>query len=290
MITLSEFAKKTSYYEINREERNVAAILYHFLLKEENLDLFIKKINSNLIEDKKEQYAVYFEYAFLRDLWDSIEKLKNGDKPLSLEGRNNIKKESILSTLKTLQIQQIDKIENTDSIAAFNSLFFSKGKSSTKQIVSPSNWNVSTIYENFKSNSDDFRTICMYKWCFNAKPDIVIHTSNVSAICIEAKWVSSEGSYPTSKLEKTLFDECFKSDVSNPKKNRVGQLEIQRMLMTQILGIDHVEFAYLTRSGKEQKEITELSWADIFESYDDTNTILSTQLWIKRIINECRSK
>ena len=56
-----------SYYEINREERNLTAILYHLLCIESNLRLFLEILNIpesyNYFETE-----IYYEYAFLRDL------------------------------------------------------------------------------------------------------------------------------------------------------------------------------------------------------------------------------
>ncbi len=62
---------RNGYYEINREERNLAAIFYHALLINDNTKKFLNKIYCELpiIEN---QIGIYFEYAYIRDLWNRI--------------------------------------------------------------------------------------------------------------------------------------------------------------------------------------------------------------------------
>ena len=75
------------------------------------------------------------------------------------------------------------------------------------------------LNKNIKNN-DEFEAVCKFKWAFNIKPDIVIHTSLESAVCIEAKLESDESTYPKNKKEtKPKKDsdkilECF-SDTFN---------------------------------------------------------------------------
>ena len=78
----------------------------------------------------------------------------------------------------------------------------------------------------FKSNfsdNDEFLKVYKFKWCFNAKPDIVIHSSNDHAICNEAKNISGEGIYPSKQSEKEEFNKR--------KLKYVRQTEIQKMIM-----------------------------------------------------------
>lgn len=60
-----------SYYKINREERNLCAILFHTLLIDNNFTLFLNKINCDfpVVENEK---SIYLEYAFIRDIWENI--------------------------------------------------------------------------------------------------------------------------------------------------------------------------------------------------------------------------
>ncbi len=50
------------YYEINREERNLAAIFFHVLLLADNLERFLRRTGSTQ-PLHPEQAGAYFEYA-----------------------------------------------------------------------------------------------------------------------------------------------------------------------------------------------------------------------------------
>ena len=97
---------------------------------------------------------------------------------------------------------------------------------------------------------------CMFKWSFNAKPDIVIHADRDRALCIEAKLESGEGQYPASASEKAIFDK-----LGLP---RVSQTRLQRYLMEDMLGIE-TEFLFLipelTSHATDHRMVT---WATAF--------------------------
>lgn len=109
----------------------------------------------------------------------------------------------------------------------FNEYFGAVPLPSEKYIQSPGNWSISKFKDNFPDN-DEFLKVCKFKWCFNVKPDIVIHTSNDHAICIEAKFESGEGIFPT---KQTVKDEFNRRELKF-----VGQTEIQKKIM-KLLGI-----------------------------------------------------
>lgn len=67
-MNIREIAKNNSnYYEINREERNYAAILYGALCKEQNISQFLALLGFDY--EKTDDFGIYFEYSYLRDLW-----------------------------------------------------------------------------------------------------------------------------------------------------------------------------------------------------------------------------
>ena len=184
------------YYSINREERNLAAIFYHLLLQKSNLSHFLNLVKYSLpvIED---EVAIYFEYAFLRDLWFDIDV----GVP-DIETQNHIKRTVIIDFLKPANAEELRQI----SVIDFNKYFGAVPKPSPLYIQSPGNWSIPFYNRNIWDN-EEFLKVCKFKWCFNAKPDIVIHTSNEHAICIEAKLESKEGKYPSSEKERKLFYE-----------------------------------------------------------------------------------
>ena len=161
---------KSGYFQINREERNLAAIFYHTLLLDDNLKQFVDLIgcNQKIVDN---EMGIYFEYAFIRDLWSNI------------NSGNDLKRKLILDFLKPANRQQLEEM----SILEFNKHFGAVRTLSTDIIASPSNWSIK-YYDETISDNNTFLEVCKFKWCFNAKPDIVINTSHDTAICIEAKF------------------------------------------------------------------------------------------------------
>ena len=66
------------YHTICREERNVAAILYHLLMQRENVDRFLDVVGSKLPRVRPEE-GVFFEYVRKRPL---------GQAPAGFPGRS----------------------------------------------------------------------------------------------------------------------------------------------------------------------------------------------------------
>jgi hypothetical protein len=89
-----------------------------------------------------------------------------------LKDGNELKRNIIL---EVLELSNSNELRNLD-IQDFNKIFVSRENPSENEIESPSNWNIKQISENYKDN-EDFINICKFKWSFNAKPDMVIHTS-----------------------------------------------------------------------------------------------------------------
>lgn len=251
-----------SYFKINREERNLCAILFHTLLLGNNLNLFLKKIDCNFpIEDSEK--SIYLEYAFIRDIWENIRK-ENG----VIEG-NKIKKKIILDILNLSNTNDLEKM----SISNFNNFFVQSKtrKPSSNEIESPGNWSIAKFDKN-ASNNDEFLNICKFKWSFNAKPDIVINTSDNQAICIEGKFKSGEGIYPTNKTEKDIFH----------RRNLafVGQLSIQPVIM-HLLNIE-AKYILLANSRIYSNTHNGFTWKEIFDELDTSQCPIFIKEWLKR--------
>lgn len=250
-----ELGFNEGYFKINREERNLAAIFYHTLLQGDNLRKFLDHIKCNfpIIEN---EVGIYFEYAFIRDLWSSI---KYG---------NEFKRKLILDLLQPKNRSELEKL----SVLDFNNFFGAKRTLSSEYIASPANWSLRYFHKNIP-DKDELLKVCKFKWCFNAKPDIVIHTTHETVICIEAKFESGEGKYPSNDFEKEIFKERG--------IELVGQLSIQKKLMEEILGIK-TDYIFLVR----KKSITEThktwTWQEIFKNLDTTSCPLFIKEWLKR--------
>ena len=240
MVNVREIAKLIpNYYEINREERNYAAIFFAALCRPGNAESFLKHCGI----DKKigPEFGIYFEYSYLRDLWSKIssEETKKGiiRKSLLIKGIDNIIK---------LPLKEI------------NQKFGVGGEASSKYLQYPGKWAIIKYNSNFRDN-EDFLKICRFKWSFNIKPDIVIHLDKNNAVCIEAKYESGEGSYPSSDKEKSIFMERgLKS---------VGQMELQKYMMEEILGVK-TEFVFLVCKKEKSETHKVVSWEEVFDCLD----------------------
>jgi hypothetical protein len=240
-MNIREIAQFTqNYCEINREERNYAAILFAALCKPGNAQRFLKQCG---IEEKPgPDFGIYFEYAYLRDLWSRIED-------------DGVKREIIRQHLR---INGIDEIINLP-IVEINRKFGVGGQPSDKFVQYPGKWAI-VKYNNSFQNNEDFLKVCRFKWSFNIKPDIVIHLDKNHAICIEAKYESGEGWYPASEIEKTIF------------KNReipsyVKQTDLQKYMMEELLGLE-MAFKFIVYKKESSETHKVMSWAEVFESLD----------------------
>jgi len=231
----------SGYSAINREERNLAAILYHVLLLEDNLSQFLALIQCPF-EVLESEMGIFLEYAYVRDLWSQIKD-------------NDTKRGLILELLKPVNVQELREMD----VSGFNRYFGAVPKPSSKHIQSPGLWSLPR-YDRTIEDDDEFLRICMFKWAFNAKPDIVIHTSRDEAVCIEVKLESSEGQYPQSGGEKRIF--------RRRGLEYVRQTSLQTYLMEDLLGIE-TQFVFLVRKpGQTSDSHQRLLWEDVFRSLD----------------------
>ena len=228
-----------NYCEINREERNYAAILFAALCKPGNAERFLRYCG---FEGKLgPDFGIYFEYAYLRDLWSKID-------------RNGVKKEIIRQNLR---INGIDGVLNLP-VMEINRKFGVGGQPSKDFVQYPGKWAIIKYKKNFQ-DKEDFLKVCRFKWAFNIRPDIVIHLNKDRAICIEAKYESGEGSYPVSNIEKKIF-----------KEHRIpymGQMELQKYMMEELLGV-LADFMFLVFKKEKSETHKVVSWAEAFGSLD----------------------
>ncbi len=239
-MNIREIAKQSpNYFEINREERNYAAIFFAALCRSENVKKFLRYIG--IKGELGPDFGIYFEFAYLRDLWNKIES-------------EEVKKEIIR---RKLEIEGIDDILQLP-LVEINQKFGVGGEASHEFLQYPGKWAMVKYDKNFR-NSGDFLKICRFKWSFNIKPDIVIQLDKNTAICIEAKYESSEGSYPSSDREKTIFNERHLT--------YVGQMELQKYMMEDLLGI-RTDFLFLVSKEEISRTHKVMSWAEAFGCLD----------------------
>ena len=128
-----------NYYEINMEERNYAAIFFAALSKPENAEKFLK--HCGVESSIGPEFGIYFEYAYLRDMWNHI---------TDEETRRNIIR-------KKLQINNIEEILSKSPIE-INTIFGIGGKASSGFIQNPGKWSILKYNQHFPDN-DDFLKI-----------------------------------------------------------------------------------------------------------------------------------
>jgi hypothetical protein len=228
------------YSVLNREERNYTALLYHYLLQPGNLERFLSLIECPYL--LTHNFGIYFEYSFLRDIWHS--KLKEDQKFNFIRSH--------------LDVEGIDKY-SPDFPMEFNRHFGVMGEPSNKCIQYPGNWSISKYDASFESK-DNFLAVCLFKWSFNIKPDIVIHTDADHAVCIEAKYESGEGIYPNAKRDKKVF--------LRRGLPFVKQTDLQRYMMTKLLGIDTQFWFLVQRPSTKSTSHKTVTWDEVFSSID----------------------
>ncbi|HEY41730.1 MAG TPA: hypothetical protein G4O18_07715 [Dehalococcoidia bacterium] len=261
--TILSFNK--NYSHINREERNLAAIFYYALLHNNNAQRFLRLIGDDNPCNGND-FGIYFEYAFLRDLWHNIDK----------EYENDVKRNIILELLEPTNIAEL----KSTSILEFNTYFGCVPKPSNQFIQSPGNWSIIGNpkinvkgFNQTVDNNEEFEKVCKFKWSFNIKPDIVIHTSKDSAICIEAKLESGEGHYPANPNEEAVFNK-------RGIKERISQTSLQKYMMEDLLGIE-TKFVFLVNNSNVKSDShTTITWQEVFNILDTTNFHPFTLDWI----------
>ena len=133
-----------SYTAINREERNLAAILYHALLSGDNLSRFLSLIACpfDVVES---EMAIFVEYAFPRDLWSQIKD-------------NTTKRGLILELLKPSNMNALQEM----SVMDFNRYFGAVPRASVKYVQSPGLWSVPRFDRTIKDDDEFLRTCLLY--------------------------------------------------------------------------------------------------------------------------------
>lgn len=230
--------QKPSFYW---DRRTYAALLYAALSHGQNAGRFLSFCDVEVTKDADVRY--YFEYAFLRDLWNTE--------------LDNVKLRSVLRSF--LKVGDIATIV-AKPIPELNGLFVESKSPSEKWVQSPGRWSVTKIDAVFPKNGD-FLAACKFKWAFNIKPDIVFEIGRDRAICIEIKYESGEGQYPTNPKEKEIF------------RHRgipyVGQTEVQKYLMEEFLGMK-TEFRFLVSKKATSSTHKVIDWNETLAALDLT--------------------
>ncbi len=246
-----------SYATFNREERNYAALLYHFLMSsDEALKAFLTLFGQP-VSDPLNGIEIYVEYAHARDLWFKARK------PEAPRATNECYLRTIVALLghctevdvarllaRKLPVESgpssieamVDRLDDRDFILEFNKLFDGSPKPSDKWIQMPGRWGKSMLKELRNEHLALCERAFELKWAFNAKADMVIHTGHNSALCVEMKFESPESNYTAHWLDTP--------DGRKDPKNRyvMGQLRLQQIILQGLLGYT-TNFALVSKFG-----------------------------------------
>jgi hypothetical protein len=255
------------YSSFVREERHLAAILFHILniYTEPGIRGFLSKFIKTAMASAGQQWladgksVVYFEFAYLRDYWN---------KQLCSDVK---KRDFILECLKNLGAQSlVKKLPPSDNWLEFNKFFMEvkgdknsekKSRSISLNIESPGHWRPEAFKVSIEKHlgvaecKEGIKAATYLKWLFNIKPDLVIQISEKRAICIECKYESRESIYGDKKGE------------------HIHQTKLQQILMTKILGLECYCMT-ITRTGKGGT----LCWSKIAELYRGEKQISEAML------------
>lgn len=263
------------YHTFNREERFYAALLYHFLLKPKELRIFLNSINHGYDPDK---VRIFFEYAHARDLWAEAKAAARKVSGTSISVLNAELRSAIVSLVDPSESLGLSKLSDRE----FNAFF---GARSETQIQMPGRWSKKSFSKWVTDGGREFaERACTLIWAFNAKADLVIHTGDNQAICIEAKVVSSESTYSAAAGDGA------------PDFVRT-QTDIQRFILNDLLGYKTI-FVFLSVNGTAgissklaREQSIGLCWEDVFGRMDLTDELPFVRESLKSLaISNLRSK
>ena len=241
------------YFEFDREERQMAAILFHLLHHKDNAERVLHSAASEWKINPAE-FGIYFEYSYPRDLWDRME----------IKASSNAHKRQVITAVLGKHGFDVNRLVALETVREFNRFFIEPRRASHDYIQSPANWSLSQIANSLPSleSNADLLIACKIKWAFKVKPDLVIHADRDHALCIELKLESGEGSYPSESGEKKLLRDrgLFAEKKALPLP--MSQTDLQKFLMTELLGLD-CRFRFITRHATSGTEC--VAWHDFLE-------------------------
>ena len=241
--------------------------------KGSNLTTFLQLVNAKSRADSQlpltrlDEAEVYVEFAYLRDYWHSLEHDNDAKRRFIFD---------LFSRVGRLRHYENDSFPSV--IGEFNRTFMgSPGTRIRNDIVYPGRWSVTGLFERFRARRDEFGDFCRFKWSFNIKPDIVVLLPGSKPLCIEAKFESKEGRYPTSSSDCAAFDAAF-----GKEQGRVGQIELQQFMFRALLN-DPCQSVFIG-AAPEVSDVPFLAWREVFSELDLTSSID----YVTRLIEENR--
>ncbi|HEV8325531.1 MAG TPA: hypothetical protein VG389_28240 [Myxococcota bacterium] len=174
------------YEAVNREERFYCALFAHALLS----SAAVRRAFSDLVTRRcglalgTSDLRVFLEAAALRDYWNDL-----GD-PREYSDATHTRRREVLRAL--LRVVGLD-----EDLPDEHDFFWTAGaRKPGSKVWSPGRWNLPTNGgSDLPGSTRD--TLRQLKWAFNAKPDILLASSD-AVLLVEAKVESGEGVYDDS--------------------------------------------------------------------------------------------
>jgi hypothetical protein len=204
------------YFKFDREERQLAAILFHLFQQPKNRKtiLTIAGCDGGDWGIKDDQFGIYFDYSYLRDFWNvQLSDASNESKKQFVMKKLRIcgATDKLISDVESWSVSNINQVfvgENhylTEADEESSELSHPDPVRShtidlSHHLQSPANWRLPAFAKHIE-DPHDLEAVCRLKWAFRVKPDLVIHTDLSHAVCIELKLESPEGSYPSAGNE-----------------------------------------------------------------------------------------
>ncbi len=169
MIDLSK-----PYFLFNREERHLAAVLFHLLCLGDNLARLIRSRHPDW-KVLPNECGVYYDYSFLRDVWHNLGRGEAA----------NAKKCAVLQSMLERFGATPGLLGRIDGAKALelNQLFIARP--SVDHVQSPANWQLARLASREVAfEREDVLAACRLKWAFKSKPDLVVQPSADRALCL----------------------------------------------------------------------------------------------------------
>lgn len=244
---------QAAYAEFNREERHLAAILFHLLCDRDKAQKLLCSFETGWQLEKN--WAVYFEFSYLRDHWHRL-----NEPTAKTESVNEKKFEFLCSIVKRLPEPDLQAGFVTNVLKDVNclKLFSQYASSYTKSdhVISPARWQVRKINESTTLTATDKEAASLLARMFRNKPDIVMQPRPDRALCLELKI--------NSKIDR------YRVGVSSKQSTGsfMSQMQLQKSMMLCIPSLIECKFGLIDKKGTtkiKEKQYIIRSWHKIFE-------------------------
>jgi len=241
-----------SYNKVNREERHFgflfgSAIIHNHDFAQKIFDKYNSLLGSDL--DIK-SFDIFFEVAALRDYWRDLGRSYD-----YIDETHN-KRRNVLNTI--LHYKGYDPC-----IIDHNKVFWTNGNIGNGKLWCPSEWNITEL-KNIEKSVNDLVSV---RWCFNAKPDILL-ISNTSGVFIEIK-VESGGGKSTSGYDQLDIQE-----------------EISKLMKLLIPDLEKHKFYNSSLTLNDELRIKGLKWREVIEDLGSTLGNKAGSIYVHQCLSE----